>query len=512
MSSSSSSAAAVEHANTGGGFGGRNGKSFGIHNFKGGVAKTTVAMHLAGAFAAHGNKRTCIMDFDPQANLTDRLAATEWLFQDTAAREEREQSESERAQEVACEEGPPVQSDAVIPTDEAPDYRTFVDLEQKNDDNTLMAIFRPVFEDTDRHGAERKLQDALDRVEQGNNHTFIVPVNTEGALFEGGVSPLRGNLFLLRGSDCLREIERAMNSSLLQAKSDVRPACHVGMCQSILGMLKRHFDIIVVDTSPADSALNQTMLMACDFILPPVFPDTGSTSSVLGLYSKVLPKWFDDTLKIVNFQKTCPRKKPFFLNDEYPRILPFLVTNYPRGKEGEVCALSSDFIAAIDGFMHDFNNDPRKTLAQADIETNSGTRLLRNSMCTHQCKMTIAFLPEMPMVIRACAVLGRTIHEMSWQMYSAEYLSSAPTAESAEGQQITRNIELMQTRYNSLVVWLCNLAHIPGPGSPVLAANAEHASGAKKKTKRKKKKINRNRAKKRKMQEYSDTPRKIQNV
>jgi hypothetical protein len=129
-------------------------------------------------------------------------------------------------------------------------------------------------------------------------------------------------------------------------------------CRCILQTLaaKEGFEYILVDPGPSFSALNQTMVMACDYIIPPLFPDKFSAGSAFGLLTEVLPRWYDwhsqqlaaqdKFMRRPRLEAAREREKEreaaqpdttqqdkvalleLFLFGHAPKILPFLLTNY----------------------------------------------------------------------------------------------------------------------------------------------------------------------------------------
>ena len=73
----------------------------------------------------------------------------------------------------------------------------------------------------------------------------------------------------------------------------------------------------------------QVCVMSCDYILPPVFADYFSLSSVHGLLHVVLKDWLQWHRLVMSKQTTlCSPLQPYLFKQATPRLLPFLVSKF----------------------------------------------------------------------------------------------------------------------------------------------------------------------------------------
>ena len=72
------------------------------------------------------------------------------------------------------------------------------------------------------------------------------------------------------------------------ADKNVKP---IGIISYIMNTLanKHAFDVIIVDLSPSNSALNEISALSCNYILPPCNASLYSCGSIYGLFETVLP-------------------------------------------------------------------------------------------------------------------------------------------------------------------------------------------------------------------------------
>jgi cellulose biosynthesis protein BcsQ len=114
-------------------------------------------------------------------------------------------------------------------------------------------------------------------------------------------------------------------------------------------------DVVLVDFGPSASALMKIMLLSCDFVLPPVFTDYFSLSSMDGLLTRVLPDMIQehrailqdqDFVKSTNDDVRQQLRMGFGFSRNLPRLLPFTVTNFNTSHKS-VTANASVFIASM---------------------------------------------------------------------------------------------------------------------------------------------------------------------
>ena len=108
------------------------------------------------------------------------------------------------------------------------------------------------------------------------------------------------------------------------------------------------FDVIVIDCSPSNSAINKAAALACDFILPPCLASLYSAGSIAGLLTSVLPGddgWLGLHAKITALWRDKDNglepKADFadladwLLPKTAPALLPITVSNYAMGLKSE---------------------------------------------------------------------------------------------------------------------------------------------------------------------------------
>lgn len=135
-------------------------------------------------------------------------------------------------------------------------------------------------------------------------------------------------------------IERAFNGT---EKNMSLGALHTGFLKFMMDVLNRvyGFTVFIIDSSPAKSQLNQALGLCCDYILPPVFADVFSATSVHSLLTEVLGGergWIAKHKEVVaiQYKNRFVSANPEVLNWRIPlnppRLLPFIVTNFPTKK------------------------------------------------------------------------------------------------------------------------------------------------------------------------------------
>lgn len=101
-----------------------------------------------------------------------------------------------------------------------------------------------------------------------------------------------GNLFLLPGSFELSEYEVSLGVSFTLSEA---MATLKNLPGSFAFLIKKtadryRADYVIVDLNPSLSAINQALLLSCNYFILPTAPDKFSTLAIRSL-SKVLPKW-----------------------------------------------------------------------------------------------------------------------------------------------------------------------------------------------------------------------------
>lgn len=288
----------------------KNPKIIAVYNFKGGVGKTTLTVNTAGALAEHG-KRVLMVDADAQTNLTS------YFMPPPSGGDNDDDDQLDPIQPG----GPAVfdQVDRIKPKSErtAPDYRIL-----KN------SVF-----------AHNSIDD-IDQALAGPFRESDAQLEPPAKYFKPLNSIFGDRLLLLPGSPYLYDLD----GTLTKSKGDTNEI----MMHTAFGNLLRmaayvtDADYVLVDMGPSSSYLNKVLLMSCDYVLPPMFPDFFSLSSLHALLHVMLPS----TVSELSYLKTKRDKayeqpenatvskiKAFgytYTDKLGPAILPFIVTNYRK--------------------------------------------------------------------------------------------------------------------------------------------------------------------------------------
>mmetsp|Transcript_26691 Transcript_26691/g.67622 ORF Transcript_26691/g.67622 Transcript_26691/m.67622 type:complete len:202 (+) Transcript_26691:505-1110(+) len=122
-------------------------------------------------------------------------------------------------------------------------------------------------------------------------------------------------------------------------------------------------DYVFLDLGPSKSQLNATFLMSCDFILPPCFPDLYSVASVYALLSEdgLLQRWITQHAELVHNQRALnppgatrrllltddQRRHGFAMKLTFPKLLPFIVTNFDPPRLNIINKADAGFIYTL---------------------------------------------------------------------------------------------------------------------------------------------------------------------
>ncbi len=119
----------------------------------------------------------------------------------------------------------------------------------------------------------------------------------------------RKNLFLLPGSFELSEYEVPLGVSFALSETMVTLKNLPGAFAFLISKTAKEYkaEYVIVDMNPSLSAINQALLVSCDWFIVPTAPDKFSTMAIKSL-SQVLPKW----------EKWAVRARDVYANASYP--------------------------------------------------------------------------------------------------------------------------------------------------------------------------------------------------
>lgn len=100
------------------------------------------------------------------------------------------------------------------------------------------------------------------------------------------------SLYILPGSHKLIDFENTLSLTALNTLVGARTVILGSFRKLLQELCKIHqFDLVFVDCGPSSGALNQMIFLSSDYIIPPVYADYFSTTSVFGLLTSVVDRW-----------------------------------------------------------------------------------------------------------------------------------------------------------------------------------------------------------------------------
>ena len=313
-----------------------------VYNYKGGAAKTTIVVNTAAALAHpdHGNKKVLLIDLDPQCN------STQFYHDDnetlgggrTLGKEETEPT-STCAAAVALTHAlpsggnePELISDALHPSCDAAAMDALVSNQGRS---PLYRIMHALFVDNEASEVRKLIET--------ERWKLLSQVNVDELTRQ---SEFGDNFWVLEGDSKISEFEANIAHAISNfgQKGLLK---HYGLVSYLMEVLTEvlGFDVIMIDCSPSNSALNKAAALACDYILPPCMAALYSAGSIKGLLSDVLPGedgWLGLHEKITRRWREDDGEpkaeiaglKEWLLPATAPVLLPILVSNYPMGLKG----------------------------------------------------------------------------------------------------------------------------------------------------------------------------------
>jgi len=134
------------------------------------------------------------------------------------------------------------------------------------------------------------------------------------------------NLLIIPGSFDLSEYEVSLGVSFTLSETMRTLKNLPGSFRYLIDVTVKKYDIdyVIVDMNPSLSAINQALLVSCDFFIVPTAPDNFSIMAIQSL-ARVLPKWemWADRARRIFSEDTVyplPKKTPKFLGTVIQRF------------------------------------------------------------------------------------------------------------------------------------------------------------------------------------------------
>lgn len=392
------------------GFATRPCKIIATYNFKGGVGKTTTAVNLATTIARSG-RRVLLVDGDPQCNLTAFCLPSPEDAQDDNG-------------EPALAPGPPaaVAAAADLPLIKDDGYVTLLEDDVFNINLLNLGVFHNQgIEDV--HGLFKKMPHAPKEVNPPKRYFKFSSTETGDNLLM-----IPGNPLIATEEDNLKMLPFHWSAIRLQ----LRAAATV-----------TESDFVIVDLGPSAATLNQIFVLSCDCILPPVAPDYFSLSSMNCFLKSLLPDLMTTHSKMKESIKESLERIPdckaygYGFNPNFPRLLPFLATNYKTHKL-KVTRRNAVFIDAM------------RRLVSSDGISNAVKHLYRPSKDR---QMVICFMKNCDSLLKKAQEWGHPAVLYTKQSVQSVRESGNPEIQTPN-QQERQDQTMMLASYQSLFAFI----------------------------------------------------------
>ena len=508
--------------------------SIAVFNFKGGAAKTTLAINVGASLAKKG-ARVLIVDGDSQCNLTSfhteadsevltaeqqADAATGAQTCDTATtmaaglQEEGSEAEAEvepegeeaEQEEQASEVEPAISSYPLHLAAQPVRMEDLICHEKGGLDRVFDPLFRRVPSLEAAHGRIMEVAAQAQNKQSIKTHPPL-PASSGAdseaqreaqlgsAFIECDKKQYHRRLWVLRGSPRF-SINR--DAGMGAAAGDpAEQYVKLGIFGHLLQQLSPHFDFIIVDLNPSCAALNKVMALSCDYILSPCFADSFSSSAVHGMLDNVLPDWFAWQCKVNQKQEEMLREADdgevihteFLFKSAHPRVLPFICTNFDVQKavkgdtEGHrVNKHNSSFIGTMRHFVHSFvekyynAEDPRASWKNKKLVARA---LLPNT--APGCRAPVYIVTLFPHVHGAMSVshdLSRPLVELTRKSLvdAGDVPKRRRKTYGTVEVEFSQEVKWAKKDFGSLAAWLIWLHQHPPP--PPAGAGGAAASSA----------------------------------
>jgi len=437
------------------------------YTYKGGAAKSTITINVAAALANAG-KKVLQIDLDPQCNTTQ-------FWNDDEAENASEASMAQASAAAAglmhmqggAATGAKLLSDDPHLCRMPSDMAAFVG---KTHEKPLYNVMNQLLCFSDANEMKKEL-------------------DKPGVIQVCNPDSYGDRLWLLAGTPLLSEFESVLSQAL--GAPDVTPHkqqyVKIGIISTIIGELVRKysFDVVLIDVSPSNSALNEVAALSCDYILPPCQASLYSCGSIYGMLTSVLPGpngWFGKHTRLAAEQWADKTDEyiSWRLPREPPKLLPILVNNYGMEivttKEGkptdrkQMRFAQSQFYYTLEKWVPECEwvDGPGANATQPKVifEPNCG-------------RLVIPFAPSVPVSIAASEALGRAFVELTHlhfqQFYSVEEIEQPQKKKKQKkgnnalmkalheagdlgaDEVFKKEVELMKTRFEALAQWLIEL-------------------------------------------------------